>query len=136
MSTSSTEAQLRGLYADYAEGRAKSVLAALHPAVHWTSIGDATLPWAGTYQGPEGVMQYLERLGGAIELRRFEVERIIAQGDWATVLCHATGRYRRTGAVQDHQLVHVLRLEDGQIIEFREFLDTAMARTALGQAPG
>ena len=129
--TAATTATVQRLYADYAQGKAETVLEALDPAVSWVSVGCEGIPWAGAYQGPEGVLQFLERLGNAVELLSYQVDRIIAQGEWAVVLATARGRYRASGQEQVLSLVDVLRLREGRVVEFREFYDSGAVLAAL-----
>jgi ketosteroid isomerase-like protein len=69
-----------------------------------------------------------------LQVVAYDIERILADGDWATVLATARVRYHADGRECDYAKVDVLRLEGGRIAEFREHYDTAEAARDLGRA--
>lgn len=125
------------IYGEYGRGNRAAVLDALAEDVAWHSIGSAGIPWAGSYRGRAGVETFFERLDSAAQVIAYEVERVIAQGEWATVLVKVRARFPATGLEQEFASADVIRVRDGRILEFREFYDTAAVLAAMqGQRAG
>lgn len=119
--------RVQHIYARYAQGDRAALYDALAPGVSWTSIGDGTLPWSGTRHGPDGVRGYFDALDSQAEAAGYEVEQVIAQGEWIAVLATALIRYRASGRTCRYPKADFIRLVDGMVVDFREFYDTAQA---------
>jgi uncharacterized protein len=126
-----TRAQQADLYAAYAGGNRAAVLDALADDVTWTSVAAPGIPWAGTHHGRAGVEAYFAAIDGAVRITGYAVERVIAEGEWVTVLARARALILATGAEIEIAKVDVIRLCDGRIQEFREHYDTAAVQDAL-----
>jgi ketosteroid isomerase-like protein len=100
---------------------------ALDQDVVWHSVGDAALPWAGLHRGRAGVEAYFARLDPEVRITGYELERIIAQGEWVVALARVRVRFLKDGSERSFDKADVFRLRDGRIAEFREFYDTALA---------
>jgi uncharacterized protein len=89
--------------------------------------------WSQTWVGKEAVVHNLfgllrERIAGRI---RIVPRRLVADGD--TVVVEARGaNTTRDGAFYDNSYCWVIRLQDGQIKELREYADTEFMTRALG----
>jgi ketosteroid isomerase-like protein len=132
--TEATRAQVTAFYAAYQAGDMPAVMAGMAEDVAWHSAGQAPLPWCGAWRGKDGVSAYFAALAGTLQVVAYDIERILADGDWATVLATARVRYHADGRECDYAKVDVLRLEGGRIAEFREHYDTAEAARDLGRA--
>jgi uncharacterized protein len=119
------------IYAEYARGNRGAVLEALADDVAWHSVGPAAIPWGGSYHGRQEVEAFFARLDSAAEITAYEVERVIAQGEWVTVLARVRARFPATGVEQEFASADVMRIRDGRILEFREFYDTAAVLAAM-----
>ena len=121
------------IYAEYARGNRGAVLEALAEDVAWHSVGCPEIPWGGSYHGREGVEDFFARLDSAVEITGYAAERVIAQGEWITVLARVRARFPAlaTGLEQDFASADILRIRGGRILEFREFYDTATVLAAL-----
>jgi ketosteroid isomerase-like protein len=119
------------LYEEYGRGNRAAVLDALDETVVWTSCAGPEVPWGGTWHGRAGVEEFFARLDEAVRLTGYVVDRVIADGEWVTVL--ATGRAQVLATGQDLVLAKtdVMRFRDGRILEFREYYDTAAVLAAL-----
>jgi ketosteroid isomerase-like protein len=126
-SASSNLARIQEIYDRYAQGDRKALYDALGSEVRWTSIGTGLLPWAGTREGPAGVEQYFSDLDAEAEIIGYEVEQVIAQGEWIAILAHATVRYRRNGQEHRYAKADFIQMVDGKVVDFREFYDTGQA---------
>ena len=90
------------------------------------------LPWGGEYRGHEELDVFLAKLTGAIE-SEVEPERFIDDGEGHVVQIGRTrGTVRETGARFDVPETHVWTVEDGKVMRFESYIDTAKMREALG----
>ena len=132
--TETTRAQVTAFYDAYRAGDMATVMAGLADVVAWLSIGEPSLPWCRAWRGKDGVGGYFAALTGTLQVVGYHIERIMADGDWATVLATARVRYHADGSECDYVKVDVLRLDAGRIAEFREYYDTASLQRDLGRA--
>jgi ketosteroid isomerase-like protein len=70
------------------------------------------------------VLEVLGAIGSQFELKRYEPEIIIVEGDRAAAMVRTTFEQRTTGRILSLRLVNLLRIQDGRVIEFKEFSDT------------
>ena len=126
-----TRAHQADLYARYAGGNRAAVLDALAEDVTWTSVAAPGIPWGGTHHGRAGVEAYFAGIDGAVRITGYAVERVIAEGEWVTVLARARAQVLATGAEIEIAKVDVLHLADGRIRSFAEHYDTAAVLHAL-----
>jgi ketosteroid isomerase-like protein len=134
MGTEATRATITALYDAYLAGDMPTVMTGLAEDIAWHSLGEAPLPWCGAWRGHEGVAAYFAALGGICRVTAYDIERILADGDWATVLATIRVRYHADGSECGYTKVDVLRLDGGQVAEFREYYDTAAMQRDLGRA--
>jgi ketosteroid isomerase-like protein len=125
--TARNVARVQDVYGRYAQGDRDAIFEALAPEVTWTSIGEGLVPWAGVRRGPAGVKQYFSDLDAEAEIIGYDVEQVIAQGEWIAILAYATVRYRRNGQEHRYAKADFIRMVDGKVVDFREFYDTGQA---------
>jgi uncharacterized protein len=129
--TANTLARLQGLYAEYASGNRAAVLDALADDVLWISVGNAEVPWGGSFHGRAGVEDYFARIDAAVQVTGYAVDQVVAQGEWVVALGRCRIRVLANGTEHNFAKADVTRLRDGRIAEFREFYDTAGTLAAL-----
>jgi ketosteroid isomerase-like protein len=134
MQTEATRAQITALYDAYRAGDMPTVMAGLAEDIDWHSVGEAPLPWCGSWRGHDGVTDYFAALAGICRITAYDIERILADGAWATVLATIRVRYHADGSECGYTKVDVLRLDGGRVAEFREYYDTATIQRDLGRA--
>jgi ketosteroid isomerase-like protein len=132
--TEATRRQVTAFYAAYRAGDMATVMAGMTDDVAWQSICDAPLPWSGAWRGREGVGAYFAALAARFQVIGYDIERIMADGDWATVLATVHVRFHADGSEGAYPKVDVLRLDGDRVAEFREYYDTATVGRDLGQA--
>jgi predicted ester cyclase len=96
----------------------------------------------GEPQGLEGVTQTMLWLGRVFSQQRWEVHRVIGEGD--TVVLHATHHGRHTGELMGiaptnrevaYQYVHIVRFRDGLVAEHWAVRDDMTLMRQLGVLP-
>ena len=119
------------VFTELAEGNSQPLVAHMANDVRWVITGRSA--WSQTWVGKEAVVHNLfgllrERIAGRI---RIVPRRLVADGD--TVVVEARGaNTTRDGAFYDNSYCWVIRLQDGQIKELREYADTEFMTRALG----
>ena len=92
--------------------------------------------WSRTFKGKDSVlndlMGHFQSL--LVERSRTIAHRFIADGDYVVV--EAKGdNLTKTGKRYDNEYCMVYRLENGKIVEIREYCDSALVEAALGPFP-
>ncbi len=117
MSVSSGEI-IRKAYQDFAQGNIPSVFAAFDAAITWHVPGHS--PLSGDYRGHDQIGGFFQRTmelsGGTFSI---DVHNVLADGDLVVVL--ATVKAQRNGVAATFPEVHVWRLKNGRVAEFREY---------------
>jgi ketosteroid isomerase-like protein len=129
-----TRAHQADLYAEYARGNRAAVLEALAPDVTWSSAARSGIPWAGTHHGRAGVEAYFAAIDATARIIGYAVERVIAEGEWITVMARARALILANGAEVEIAKVDILQLREGLIQSFAEHYDTAAVLEALRAA--
>ncbi|MBR0679252.1 nuclear transport factor 2 family protein [Roseomonas eburnea] len=131
--TEATRARVHALYADYVRGDMAAVMGCMAEGIAWHSLGNHDAPWSGRWLGKQGVADYFAAVGRVCAVTGWEIERVIADGEWATVLGTLRVRFHADGSETTYAKVDILHLADGMLVEFREFYDTATMLRDLGR---
>ena len=99
---------------------------ALAPSVAWEHVGRASdLPTFAPYHGIAGVREFFGEVAQTLDFHAFSPREFHAAGD----VVFAMGSYditvKKTGKRTASEWLHVFWLEDGKVIRFLEFTDTA-----------
>ena len=104
-----------------------------------TAVADAsaefaapdTLPWGGTYSGPEGWADLLASVVGNFDKFEAKPEKVLgADDDHVIVVARMTGRTKKGDEVEN-EVVWVYKMRNGQVVRGDAFTDTASLRDAL-----
>lgn len=94
----------------------------------YAAFGKGDLP--GDFKGVAGVQKFFEKLGGAVEILKFEPVEFIEAGDKVVVLGHERGKGRASGKTYETEWAHVYHVKDGKVVRFHEFMDSAAIAAA------
>jgi uncharacterized protein len=121
---------LQSIFQEMSMGDSRPFVAALADDVTWKVMGRTQ--WSGTYRGKETVLKDLLR---ALQSRladryRASADRIIAEGPYVVV--QVRGQAVTTAGTQyNNEYCFIYRVENGQIKEVTEYLDTELVTAAL-----
>jgi ketosteroid isomerase-like protein len=108
----------------FARGDVPAVLGAMAADMEWHEAEG--MPYGGVYHGGEAVAQ---NVFGPItqDVVDFAVtaEEFIASGDAVAAVVRYTGTGKATGKKLDLPVVHVWKVRNGKVEQFRQFIDTA-----------
>jgi uncharacterized protein len=130
MSVAENKRVISAFYEAGNQGDMERCLALLAEEVTWTNIGSTK--YSGRFEGKQALIEnLLGRVFGQLEAGIFStIENIIAEGDFVVV--QSRGEARTTsGRPYDNQYCHVFRLQEGQILEVTEYLDTQLVNDVL-----
>ncbi|MES2434035.1 MAG: nuclear transport factor 2 family protein [Pseudomonadota bacterium] len=117
----------------YDGSRSMDIVAMMAPVTattRWTEM--AGFPCAGTYIGPEAVVENVfKALGAAWEGYALKLDRLIDGGDTIVGIGTYSGIYRSTGKAMTARVTHVWDLKDGKVTQFEQFTDTALVAEAM-----
>ena len=135
MAEQDTRARVRALYDAYAERDFERVAGFLHDDIDWVIYGPVgVFPFVGPRQGKADVLKALGDIAELYELRAYNPETIIVDGDRAAVMSDVSFVQRASGRTLRFRIANFLRLKDGRVIEFREFANTFdVVEQALGR---
>ena len=132
--TAANKRLLQDVFDELAKGNRKPFVECLAPDVRWTLTG--TSPWSQTYGGKESVLA--DFLGPIFEqfATRYTntASRMTAEGDYVVVECRG-GVTTRDGQPYNNEYCWVCRIEGGKVKELTEYMDSALAISALRAAP-
>ena len=135
MTTQSTRAIVEDIYAAYARRDFDRVAALIHDDVDWIIYSPLqVLPFAGARRGKTAVLAALGSIAKEYSLERYEPKIIIVDGDRAAVMSEVAFKQRSTDRTLRFLLANFLRIQDGRLIEFREFANSFdLVEQALGR---
>lgn len=121
---------VRGAYAAFAKGDVPGVLGILDPNVAWTEADG--FPYAGTYNGPDAVLNgVFMKLGAEWDGFSAVPDDFIAEGDKVVSVGYYSGKYKATGKSFRTNFAHVWTLNNGKAVKFQQYTDTAKVQEAL-----
>ena len=121
---------IRGAYAAFAKGDVPAVLSVLDSQVSWTEAEG--FPYAGTYSGPDAVLQNVfMKLGAEWDGYSAVPSEFITEGDTVVALGEYSGAYKATGKSFSAPFVHVWRFQGGKVVSFNQHTDTVLVQQAL-----
>ena len=98
--------------------------------VEWELPEMENVPFAGKWQGREGVGQFFNKVLDVQDTVEFVPGEYIAQGDKVVVLGHFLMRIKSTGREFSSDWAHVWTVKNGKVTRFYEYVDTAVVSKA------
>lgn len=90
----------------------------------WGSYKNPDVPYAGTFFGKEGVVDFFTKLGETVHYTYFEPKEFISQEDTIIVLGHHTGTVKGTGKSFDHDWCFHFKMHNGKLQSYFAFIDS------------
>ena len=113
------------VYENFGKGDLPGVLACLSPNIEWQLIGPDSIPYFGTYLGIEGVQTFFNKLFEHEEILEFVPEQFIDNANSVAVLGYERCRSKNSGKEFRAHWVQVFDVQDGLVVRWREYIDTA-----------
>lgn len=126
MSTSEQScAAVQAFFDAFGRGDMESAFARLAPEITWTYYGPDRIPFAGVFEGREGVRAFFDRVAESIAIKAMSVESLEGVGGTVYGRGFEHSEVLATGKAYNVQWAHVYKVRDGLLVSFEEFLDTA-----------
>jgi ketosteroid isomerase-like protein len=94
----------------------------------WISPGPQDkLPWAGNFKGRQEITDFFARVAQNLDFTEFAPREMIEQGDTVVVIGTSSARAKRTGKTIKDDWVHIFKYNQGRMVFFQEYTDTAAA---------
>ena len=135
MSEGDTRAIVRELYDAYGRRDFDRVAALIHDDIDWVIYAPmAVFPFAGPRHGRAAVLAAMAEIAMRFALESYKPEVMIVEGARAALMSNVSYKQRTTERVLRLRIASFLRLQDGRLIEYREFIDSFDAvEQALGR---
>jgi len=114
----------------FARGDIDAVLETIAPSAE-TRVPES-LPWGGTYSGPEGFDQFLARLRDSFDEFSATPDKVLGADDNHVVVVARTKGRTKAGGTFEGTTVWLYQLRDGKIADAESWGDTARLLEALG----
>ena len=111
-------------YDAYMKADAPRLLSYMAPDVEWIIPTMPGLEFSGRRKGRAEVEEFFRMVSERQELRRFAPEEFFASGDRVVVLGTYAWTVRSNGAEFGGFWAHIFDVKDGNILSFRQLLDT------------
>ena len=122
---------VREMYGAYQRGDTAAVAARCTPDVHWETVGrPSDFPTFGPRRGQVQVQDFFAGVSSELTFTEFTPLEFHSVGDKVFVLGRYAYKLRRSGREDSSDWVHVFTVQNGKVISFREFTDTARAAAA------
>ena len=111
------------LYQAFAEGDSNTISTLVSPDVEW--IESDSLPYGGTFFGYDAVVEgVFAKIAAEWDNFTACVDEYIDAGNVVIALGADSGTYKATGKTMSAPTASIWTVEDGQIIKFRQYIDT------------
>lgn len=117
-------------YECFGKGDFAGLLDTLSDDIDWVIPEIENAAFAGARQGKSAVAEFFGLLNEGEDITHFAPIEFIADRDRVVVLGESTATVRSTGKTYSTDWVHIFRLADGKITNFREVFDNAAATRA------
>ena len=131
MSSAENKKLMQEIFAGLANRNGTLLIERMADDFRWINIG--TNKWSGTFDGKEAVLRDLlaPLRGKLIERSRTVAHRFIADDDYVVVEARGDN-VTKAGRQYNNEYCFVFRLSDGKIRQVKEYSDTALIDTVLG----
>ena len=120
------------VYQKFGEGDIPGIMDLIAEDVVVELYGPAVIPFAGTFNGRDGIAQFFQIVGENLDIEMFEPLEFIAQGDTVVALGHESVKARSTGKGWETKWAMIWTVRDGQVVCLREYHNTAEMVAAFG----
>ncbi|MCP5522123.1 MAG: nuclear transport factor 2 family protein [Verrucomicrobiales bacterium] len=112
----------KAVYDRFASNDIDGFLSLCSPDIRWVVNGPASLEKCRTFEGIDGVREFLAILNRTWRFTAFVPREFIADRDQVVVLGEEQGHELSTAEPFHNRWAHVFTVRDGRVVAFREFL--------------
>ena len=125
---------VRGMYEAFGRGDIEAVLASFDPQIGWREAeSNPYEPGGEPWIGPDAIVEKLfVKLGQEWDSFTVSPGEFYDAGEAVITEGRYRGSYKATGKSIDAQFCHVLKLREGKVASFQQYLDTARMQDVMG----
>lgn len=90
----------------------------------WVAGPRDVLPFAGSWRGLAGVMEFERHLGATMRYDKVEIREYLVSGNQVAAIFFGEGVARGTGAAFSSEIVRLYTFQDGKVVRVRNYYDT------------
>lgn len=124
---------VKRLYAAFGRGDVEAAVALMDDKVEWIAPGPSTIPWAGNFQGKDGVRRFFTIAVDLLAVQEHRTDGFIAQKDKVVSIGFEDHKVKASGKGYRSTWVHVYTIRKGKIVRMEEFVDTAAQAAAFAK---
>ena len=113
------------LYEAFLASDLEAIFSLLDPRVEWEIVGSEEVPHFGLYRGLDEVKRFFSIIGEINRIESFEVLSCTETEKGAYVECRECGHFEGHPARFDMRSCQILEIQNGRIVRFRIYQDTA-----------
>jgi ketosteroid isomerase-like protein len=122
----STVETIKAAYAAFGQNDPSVLFGAMDTSISWNEAEGGPLARGNPYVGPQAIGEgVFGQLMGAIDDFAVVPDTFINGGDHVVVVGRYRGKMKRGGAALDAPFCHVYRFQNGKMVAFQQFTDTA-----------
>ena len=121
---------VKKIYSAFGQGDLPTVVKNCTPQATWFISGPPSIPYSGHHCQQQGIERCLYLIVRSLEIQEFLPREFFEHDDTILVLGHERMRVKSTGCSFETDWVHVWKLLDGRVHEFRELWDSAAVARA------
>jgi ketosteroid isomerase-like protein len=124
---------VRSVYDNFSKQNIPAILECMAEDVDWEyAYADSPIPWLKRRRGRDGAGEFFQSLG-ALDITRFEVRSIVADGSLVIAIVSLEAVVRATGKrIVETDEVHLWHFDGrGRVARFRHVVDTLQHANAL-----
>jgi len=128
---------LKAAYQAYCKGNGQAFLDAMHDdvVVEYCAPTDI-FPFAGPLRGKPAVIRGVGQIAAEYEWLKFNLNHLLVDGDLGVALTSGRIRHRQSMTEIKVDMVDVIRMKDGRIIDVKEYFDSLSVAKKAGLRPG
>ena len=120
MGAEDNRAVVRGTYESFERGDLESLFAAMADDIVWVNHSPSSM-FYGEHKGIDGLRTMVEQIGNDLDITRFELRTLVADGDHVVALVEQAFTSKSTGEAHAGPLIHFCEVHDGRITRVDEF---------------
>ena len=122
-------------YAAFGRNDIPGLMSLMTEDIDWQFYGPQEIPTSGQRKGKPEVQRFFQNVADAWEFASFEPKQFVAQGDQVVAFGSYSGTAKGTGRKFDCQWAQMFTVQNGKVVRFREYTDTANLLEAYAGAP-
>ena len=121
---------IQQMYKDFGAGNMDAVLSAFDKDVVWVRPGEPYIPFAGTFNGIEGLAKMFGIISRTIRINGFHPKKLMGHDDTVVVIGTDEAHVIDTGKSYVSDWVYVYTLKNKKIIHVQVYLDSLLLSEA------